>query len=65
MSNGPTAAFGHTEYVKRILLFGGAVLATGLAVDYGRTDDHSGAGVVLAAVAAVLLLNLVVRMGKS
>ncbi|WP_433754393.1 hypothetical protein [Nocardia sp. CA-135398] len=50
--------------MKRSLTFTAAMLIVGLAVEYGRADDHSGVAVVLAVAAAVLLLDVVIRFGR-
>jgi hypothetical protein len=50
--------------VKRALVFAAAVLVAILAIEYGGADNHSGVAVALAVVAAVLLLDLLIRMGR-
>ncbi|WP_433527245.1 hypothetical protein ACQPZ2_21800 [Nocardia pseudovaccinii] len=50
--------------MKRSLLFTAAVLIVGLAIEYGRADGHSGVAVMLAVAAAVLLLDVVIRLGR-
>ncbi|MEV6426864.1 hypothetical protein [Nocardia sp. NPDC051463] len=50
--------------MKRALAFAVVVVATGLAVDYGRADGHSGVAVALAVAAVVLLLDQFARMGS-
>lgn len=50
--------------VKRVLAVAVLALTVGLAIDYGRTDAHSGVAVALAVAMVVLLLDHLARMGS-
>ncbi|MET7772848.1 hypothetical protein [Nocardia sp. NPDC005366] len=57
-------AVGHPDGGKRAMIVAVAVLITVCAVHYGRADDHSGVAVASAAVAVLVLFEVVIRMGR-